>query len=119
MVAAGTSTPSTVTPPAALAVAGLYLMIAPMGVLPRYIRTFCAAPSVSTAIDDAAKYRTRLAAEVGVMFAVTFVEVGEALLEVQFCAGCKRAQYCSAACQKAAWKQHKSACKAEAARLAS
>ena len=45
--------------------------------------------------------------------------VSEALLEVQLCRGCMRAQYCSAACQKAAWKQHKSACKAEAARLAS
>ena len=45
--------------------------------------------------------------------------VNEALLEVQFCAGCKRAQYCSPVCQKAAWRHgHKAACKAEAARLA-
>ena len=38
--------------------------------------------------------------------------VSESLLEVQKCSGCQRAQYCSPACQKAAWKQHKSACKA-------
>ena len=44
--------------------------------------------------------------------------VSEALLEVQKCAACQRAQYCSPACQKAAWKQHKVACRAEAARLA-
>ena len=45
--------------------------------------------------------------------------VSEVLLEVQLCSGCKHAQYCSPACQKAAWKVHKSACRAEAARLAS
>ena len=45
--------------------------------------------------------------------------VNEALLEVQFCAGCKRAQYCSPTCQKVAWKQHKEACRAAATRSTS
>lgn len=44
--------------------------------------------------------------------------VSEALLEVQLCAGCKRAQYCSPACQKAAWKLHKDACREFAAKAA-
>ena len=43
--------------------------------------------------------------------------VSEALLDVEICSGCMRAQYCSPACQKAAWKHHKTSCKAEAARL--
>ena len=43
--------------------------------------------------------------------------MSEALLEVQICGGCKRAQYRSPACQKAAWKQHMSACRAHGAML--
>ncbi|KAK9807667.1 hypothetical protein WJX72_005773 [[Myrmecia] bisecta] len=35
----------------------------------------------------------------------------EADLPVQKCAGCKKACYCSPACQKAAWKVHKLVCK--------
>ena len=44
--------------------------------------------------------------------------VSEAQMEVHLCAACKRAKFCSLACQKASWKMHKPACKAEAARLA-
>ena len=41
--------------------------------------------------------------------------VSEALLKVQVCTGCNRAQYCSHACQKSAWKGHKAACRAAGA----
>ena len=36
----------------------------------------------------------------------------------QLCAACKRAKFCSLVFQRAAWKMHEQACKAEAARLA-
>ncbi|KAK9813314.1 hypothetical protein WJX72_012361 [[Myrmecia] bisecta] len=39
----------------------------------------------------------------------------EAELPTRKCSGCKKAHYCSAACQKAAWKVHKRICKACAA----
>ncbi|KAK9810460.1 hypothetical protein WJX72_011038 [[Myrmecia] bisecta] len=39
----------------------------------------------------------------------------EAELPTRKCSGCMKAHYCSAACQKAAWKVHKRACKAQAA----
>ncbi|KAK9810209.1 hypothetical protein WJX72_006689 [[Myrmecia] bisecta] len=39
----------------------------------------------------------------------------EAELPIRKCSGCKKAHYCSAACQKAAWKVHKRVCKAQAA----
>ncbi|KAK9809145.1 hypothetical protein WJX72_010147 [[Myrmecia] bisecta] len=36
--------------------------------------------------------------------------VTEAELHTRKCSGCVRARYCSAACQKAAWKVHKRVC---------
>jgi hypothetical protein len=42
-------------------------------------------------------------------------ECGVQSANCKMCSGCKRAWYCSGACQKTAWKAHKVACKAAAA----